>query len=112
VLSMGGRDGGVGGRTGLGGKSRQGGHFNHVMTLYILVPLLLLCRNKALDAALYLQSSPKPFSEFFLSLWEEHHTRSLSLSLSLSLCICGKRSIMRGGGISTGLDPSCTSSWQ
>lgn len=86
---------------GLGGKSRQGGHFNHVMTLYILVPLLLLCRNKALDAALYLQSSPKPFSEFFLSLWEEHHTLSLSL--------CGKRSIMRGRGISTGLDPSCRS---
>lgn len=83
MLSMGGRDGGVGGRMGLGGKSRQGGHFNHVMTLYILVPLLLLCRNKALDAALYLQSSPKPFSEFFLSLWEEHHTCSLSLSLSL-----------------------------
>ncbi len=66
---------------GLGGKSRQGGHFNHVMTLYILVPLLLLCRNKALDAALYLQSSPKPFSEFFLSLCG----KSIILSLSLSV---------------------------
>lgn len=63
---------------GLGGKSRQGGHFNHVMTLYILVPLLLLCRNKALDAALYLQSSPKPFSEFFLSLGRASYSFSLS----------------------------------